>query len=553
MAEGAAARRGHILIGHTHWDHIQGFPFFAPLRAPGSEWDVYAPRGFGASLRDTLSGQMQYTYFPVSLDALGAKLRYHDLMEGVFAIDDVRVTAHYLNHTALTLGYRLEADGVAVVYATDHEPHSRAAATRDHVPASPWLPEHAGDRRHCEFVAGADLLIHDTQYLAEEYPSRAGWGHSTLEYVVDVGVAAGVKRLALFHHDPQRDDAAVERLLARGRRRAAECGSPVEIFAAAEGELIELAPAPAPARPEVPVARSALDTRAVGTRPVVLALDDAAFAARLRRAVEAEGMRAIEMTNSGSTAERALAERPELVILGRRIGAADGLAVCRAIRETRDAADLPVIIVADCAEPGEGSQAAGATDWLIAPFSNEYARTKLRAWLLRTCARWVRAPLPLNEAGRLRALRGLALLDTPAEERFDRITRLAARLFDVPIALVTLVDAERQWFKSKYGIAQAQTPRELAFCAHTILQEDALVVPDALRDDRVADNPLVAGEPRFRFYAGQALAAPDGSRVGTLCVIDHRPRDFGAEDMQVLRDLAALAERELTAPGSRAG
>jgi len=115
MASGPRPLRGHILIGHTHWDHIQGLPFFGPLFVQGNEWDIYAPRGFEQSLQETLAGQMQYTYFPITLDQFRATIRYHEVMEGVFDIGDIRVTAQYLNHPALTLGYRLEADGVAVV------------------------------------------------------------------------------------------------------------------------------------------------------------------------------------------------------------------------------------------------------------------------------------------------------------------------------------------------------------------------------------------------------------------------------------------------------
>ena len=116
---------GHILITHTHWDHIQGIPFFAPLFETGNEWDIYAPRGLGTSLRQALAGQMQYTYFPVTLEKLGATIRYHELVEGVFEIDDIEIRTRYMNHPALTLGYRLEADGVSIVYACDHEPHSQ--------------------------------------------------------------------------------------------------------------------------------------------------------------------------------------------------------------------------------------------------------------------------------------------------------------------------------------------------------------------------------------------------------------------------------------------
>jgi GAF domain-containing protein len=153
--------------------------------------------------------------------------------------------------------------------------------------------------------------------------------------------------------------------------------------------------------------------------------------------------------------------------------------------------------------------------------------------------------IPDNEAQRLAALRALNVLDTPPEERFDCITRIAARLMDVPICLVSLVDANRQWFKSCVGLAARETPRDISFCGHAILESEALVIPDALAAPRFADNPLVAGEPRIRFYAGQPLSAVDGSRLGTLCLIDRKPRHMSAADLQALRDLAHMVEREL--------
>ncbi|WP_070106572.1 GGDEF domain-containing protein [Burkholderia plantarii] len=157
------------------------------------------------------------------------------------------------------------------------------------------------------------------------------------------------------------------------------------------------------------------------------------------------------------------------------------------------------------------------------------------------------ATLPANEASRLARLHGLNLLDTPDEERFDRIARLARRIFDVPIALVSLIDENRQWFKSCFGLAERETPRDVSFCAHAILSHDALVIPDATLDPRFADNPLVTGAPGIRFYAGHPLALPDGTNLGTLCLIDTRPREIDAADLIHLRDLAGLAEREVAA------
>ncbi|ABA73919.1 MULTISPECIES: sensor domain-containing diguanylate cyclase [Pseudomonas] len=154
---------------------------------------------------------------------------------------------------------------------------------------------------------------------------------------------------------------------------------------------------------------------------------------------------------------------------------------------------------------------------------------------------------PANEAVRIQALQDLKLLDTAPEERFDRLTRLAKRLFNVPIALVTLVDKERQWFKSCVGLDTTETPRSVSFCAHAILRDELMLVPDAREDERFHDNPLVTGEPNIRFYAGYPLTVPSGNKMGTLCLIDTKPRDLDEEERALLRDLAGMAEQELMA------
>ncbi|MBT8496186.1 MAG: GAF domain-containing protein [Deltaproteobacteria bacterium] len=145
--------------------------------------------------------------------------------------------------------------------------------------------------------------------------------------------------------------------------------------------------------------------------------------------------------------------------------------------------------------------------------------------------------IPDDERARIQALHSLELLDTPPEERFDRITRIARAVFKVPIALVSLVDEDRQWFKARAGLDAAQTSREVSFCGHAILASGVFVVEDALEDERFADNPLVTGPPHVRFYAGAPIPAREGSSLGTLCIIDTKPRKVTSGDRTLLRDL----------------
>lgn len=153
-------------------------------------------------------------------------------------------------------------------------------------------------------------------------------------------------------------------------------------------------------------------------------------------------------------------------------------------------------------------------------------------------------PVPDSEVRRLRALRDLEILDTPPEERFDRLTRIAQQVFEVPIALVSLVDTNRQWFKSCQGLDASETPRNISFCGHAILQAGIFHIPDASADERFRDNPLVAGAPFIRFYAGAPLTMSNGERAGTLCIIDTRPRELDARQLQLLRELADCVQEE---------
>jgi phosphoribosyl 1,2-cyclic phosphodiesterase len=219
---GFAPIEATILFSHVHWDHIQGVPFFAPAYHPGSRLVLAGAPRKGGSVKDALMAQMRPPTFPVTLDAFRAELEFVDLAAGsVFQQGPFRIVPSELSHPNGVLAYRIEADGRALVYATD--------------------VEHGGciDERLLELAQGADLLIHDAQYTCEEYRgaggrSRKGWGHSTWREAVEAAEQAGVGRLALFHHDPQRDDDAVAVIEAQARSRFRE------VFAAREGEVLSL-------------------------------------------------------------------------------------------------------------------------------------------------------------------------------------------------------------------------------------------------------------------------------------------------------------------------
>jgi phosphoribosyl 1,2-cyclic phosphodiesterase len=229
-----------ILLTHTHWDHIQGFPFFAPLFRPENRFKVFGPEGTHLSLRDVLAGQMEHHYFPVELDQLAARMSYRDLSAGEFEIDGLCVRAQKMNHPSPTLGYRIESEGRSICYLCDHEPFCeqiwRDGAERGFFDSI----LHDGDRRHAEYMRDADVVIHEAQYTPQEYPAKRNWGHSTYAYVVELAALAGVRRLFLTHHDPSHDDEFVSRVELKAKELARKLNSKLEVCCAYEGCEIEI-------------------------------------------------------------------------------------------------------------------------------------------------------------------------------------------------------------------------------------------------------------------------------------------------------------------------
>jgi phosphoribosyl 1,2-cyclic phosphodiesterase len=227
MKQGNSSLTADILLTHTHWDHIQGLPFFKPLSSRSTSVSIYGAAQEGVPLKEILGRQMDPMVFPVPLNALAAALTVIEISEGEFEIDDFRICAFRLRHPGTTLGYRLApiAGGREVAYVTDNELGSGGSyeVTPD------WR------ERMVQFVAGADTLIHDAMYPDQIIQARAGWGHSTPRQAVDLAHEGRCRRLILFHHEPEHSDDALDRLLADTRQYAAGVAPRLEIEAAAEG------------------------------------------------------------------------------------------------------------------------------------------------------------------------------------------------------------------------------------------------------------------------------------------------------------------------------
>src|SRR5437773_988352 len=226
------AVQAEILLSHAHWDHIQGLPHFKPFFAPGNAVRIWGSRQGTTSLEAILRQQMDPAVFPVPLDALSAKLTVQQVEPGEFAVGTFRVQAMRLRHPGTTLGYRLTpaAGGPSMAYVTDNElgpgGHYETAAS--------WRKDFVA------FLGGVELLIHDAMYTPEELEEHRGWGHSTFEEAVALAGDAGVKRLVLFHHEPEHGDEAIDALVAAARRRARAKGLPAEVAAAQAGMTLPL-------------------------------------------------------------------------------------------------------------------------------------------------------------------------------------------------------------------------------------------------------------------------------------------------------------------------
>jgi len=220
-----AARRANIFLTHFHWDHIQGFPFFAPLYAPGSELLILGPEQEDMDVQTLFARQMGPIFFPVPFDALAAATSFRHMNDGECEAEGVRIRALRMRHPSFTVGYRIEADGAVICYVPDNE-----------LGGGRYAVDGTGDwpGRFRAFLEGADLLLHDAMFTNEEYRNREGWGHSTFEQSLELALDTGVKHLVFFHHSPDRTDLALDGIVDQFRNRSTRAGGP-RVEAGTEG------------------------------------------------------------------------------------------------------------------------------------------------------------------------------------------------------------------------------------------------------------------------------------------------------------------------------
>jgi CheY-like chemotaxis protein len=226
-------RRITLVIGHTHWDHIQGFPFFAPAYVPGFHIDIYGAPGFGKDLESIFRGQLDRDYFPVEMVSMAADLAFHRLEENPVSFGDISVGWEFMNHPGATIGFRIEVAGRRLAYITDNE-FLRGYTGRPHdITKDSRLAEPA--RKTIELVAGADLLIAEAQYTNDEYPAKVGWGHSSVSNACILAREAGVRRWIVTHHDPMHDDPTLQDKLDLTRQILRDMNCDIDVTHAFDG------------------------------------------------------------------------------------------------------------------------------------------------------------------------------------------------------------------------------------------------------------------------------------------------------------------------------
>jgi CheY-like chemotaxis protein len=377
MAQGKKNINASILLGHTHWDHIQGFPFFSPAFVKGNSVSIYGPEGSRGSLHDMLAGQMEYSYFPIALDQLPAAITYHDLTEGIYTVGGARVATQFLNHPAMTVGYRVEADGVAMVYLVDHEPFSDELWRAGAEPGRIESILHEGDRRR--EIHGWCRSRFTMPNTPDGTPQKLG--DTAYDYVVQIAAAAGVRQVV--RPTRRATTTTLSRKSSASPRLALQRGTGLNVFCANEGCGLVLE-AHSTLRPFVTTAP--FQASVAERRFYILAVDDQPDTlAMIVRALEQEQY-AVSQATSGPEALRMIDVRlPDLVVLDYKMAGMDGLAVVRALRAKPETQTLPVLMLTAMTDESSTRAGfeAGVKDYVTKPFSIPQLTSRVRACLAR--------------------------------------------------------------------------------------------------------------------------------------------------------------------------
>lgn len=517
--------RLHVFIGHTHWDHIQGFPFFGPAFLPDTELNIYAPSGFQRRVEDAIAGQMQHSYFPVTLRDLRSRINFTELEEGFFRVGDMLVRTQYLNHTAPTLAYRISDGDATLAYVTDHEPFWKTTDQNF---------RHPGDQRHIAFLKGADLVIHDAQYSDAEYADdKVGWGHSPVGYATDVALAAGVGQLALFHHDPTHDDATVAGLETTARERVAARGGSLQVFAAAErlevdvrgkGRSVDMPDVSAIRRPPV-----------AGKRVLVVSSSETDIAT-IGQLLAEDNLVLLPTSDKRTALSCAPDILPDLAIIDGQLPDGDGATLIEPLRARLDWPDFPIILLT------EGPDAVAdlritemtGTDCLPKPFSAPMLRTRVLAWLTRTIVANSSKPsgkvgrdaTSLRSAGRESAADNKGAADVAAAAHADTLAMMPLfRSLDRQQILHLVTQATEEVFTAGHVVIHQGEP---STSPYVVLSGQVRIVQATCESQ----------------FAGQGLAEFGyGEIFGELGTLIEQPRSATVVAVEHTRCLALSPER----------
>ena len=554
LKETLPLRTASFLISHTHWDHIQGLPFFAPFFNPNHVWNLYGPPTLTQDLKSILSGQMQKTYFPITQEIFNAQINYHNLTEGYFNIGDIKVTTHYLNHPGVTMGYRIEVDGYTIVYSTDHEPHDCRLAH-----GGPVI-KGSEDELHAQFLAGADYVIHDTQYVAAEYERFRGFGHSTMEYVVDLAHQADVHNLILFHHDPLRSDQEIDQIVDLSRHRILGKPGLMEIWGASENLPLWVEPRlilPNALHQELVKGERVKGERVKGEvfdqplhsdqderRTSVLddlsLLNEHVLCVSLRTLQDAIALANQSVLHAETAAEAYQLKRehhPRLIFI--RAQTSEEL---QEIYDTLFPSDdesyscqVVIFCEADECQSDQVMTLSPQPIRLVTPVSDIYLSSRIETWLRRLDGQsskcvWERGSIPLRERERLSSVTYLEdrlRKDAQLKEQLNMICQAAWQALNLPSerpmqVSINLITSDRQHTVCAYPDLESEErscSRDESICSHVVARESELSASYHSADaflKTYAQFTNSTSPSTIRFYVGKPLSLK-GQVIGTLC------------------------------------